>query len=96
MIWYKRASYIYIYIYVYIYTYIYVLGKRRDNFLSPSRPLQKEGQQKYRYRTSSQLENSALEINNVTNVTTVLSEKRALDKVSRSSLQHSITYSTWH
>jgi len=42
-------------------------------------------QQKYRYRTSSELENSVLEINHVTNVTTVLGETTASDRVSRSS-----------
>ena len=36
-----------------------------------------------RYRTSSELENSVLEINHVTNVTTVLDETAASDRVSR-------------
>jgi len=40
-------------------------------------------QQKCRYRTSSELEDSVLEINHVTNVTTVLSETTASDRVSR-------------
>ena len=63
-----------------------VLGKRRDNLLSPFEPLKKGRQQKCRYRTSSELENSVLEINHVTNVTvtTVLDESAASDRVSRS------------
>jgi len=40
-------------------------------------------QQKYHHRTSSELENSVLGINHVTNVTTVLSETKAADRVSR-------------
>ena len=51
-----------------------VLGKQRDNLMSPSNLLKQE---KYRYRTSSELENSVLEINHVTNVTTVLNETTA-------------------
>ena len=35
------------------------------------------------YRTSSELENTVLEINHVTNVSTVLSETTASDRVSR-------------
>jgi len=37
-----------------------------------------------RYRASSELENSVLEINHVTNMTTVLDETAASDRVSRS------------
>ena len=44
-------------------------------------PLKKDV--KCRYRTSSELENSVLEINQVTNVTTVLNETTTSDRVSR-------------
>jgi len=51
------------------------ISNQRDNFLSPSQPPSSKGrQQNCRYRTSSELENSILEINCVTNVTTVLGE----------------------
>ena len=60
-----------------------VSGKRRDNLLSPSQPLKKGVNKKCRYRTNSYLENTVLEINHVTNVTTVLSETTASDRVSR-------------
>ena len=57
----------------------------RDNLsqseASPN--LLKGRQQKCRYRTSSELENYVLEINYVTNVTTVLGETTASDRVSR-------------
>ena len=43
-------------------------------------------QQKSRYRTSSELENSVLEVNHGTNVTTVLSETTVSDGVSRCAL----------
>jgi len=42
-------------------------------------------EKKFRYRTSPELENSVLEINHVTNVTKVLNETTASDRVSRSS-----------
>jgi len=47
------------------------------------RPNLKKGRQqkKCRYRTSSELENSVLEINHVTNVTTVLDETAASDRL---------------
>jgi len=44
----------------------------------------KDVNKKCHYRTSSKLENSVLEINHVTNVTTVLSETTVSDRVSRS------------
>jgi len=48
------------------------------------RPTSKKGrQEKCRYRTISELENSVVEINHVTNVTTVLNETTASDRVSR-------------
>jgi hypothetical protein len=47
---------------------------------------QKVSQEKYRYTTSSELENSVLEINYVTKVTTVLNESTTSDRVSRFSL----------
>ena len=66
IIWYTRAC----------------IGNHRDNFLSPSEPLKPDVNKKCRYRTSSELENSVLEINHVTNVTTVLSGTTASDRVS--------------
>ena len=66
IIWYTRAC----------------IGNHRDNFLSPSKPLKTDVNKKCRYRTSSELENSVLEINHVTNVTTVLSGTTASDRVS--------------
>jgi|AntRauMFilla1563_2_1112583.scaffolds.fasta_scaffold28299_1 hypothetical protein len=63
---------------------VLVLGKQ-------SRPLSlavptslKDVNKTCRYRTSSELENSVLEINHVTNVTIVLDETAAWDRVSRS------------
>ena len=50
------------------------------------RPTSQKGRQENRYRTSSELENSVLETNHVTNVTKVLNETTASDRVSRSLL----------
>ena len=46
-------------------------------------PLKTDVKKKCRYRTSSELENIVLEINHVTNVTKVLNETTASDRVSR-------------
>jgi len=54
-------------------TNVLVLGKQRDDSLSPFQPLKRM----CRYRTSSELENSVLQINHDTNVTTVLNETAA-------------------
>jgi len=64
---------------------VLVLGKQRDDFLLPTEPLKKDVNKNVvqSYRRSSELENSVLEINCVTNVTTVLSETTASDGVSR-------------
>ena len=43
----------------------------------------KDNDKKCRYRTSSEPENSVLEIKHVTNVTTVINETAASDRVSR-------------
>ena len=67
IIWYKRAC---------IKQTIATPFSGRPNLL-------KGRQQKCRYRTSSKLENSVLEINHVTNVITVLDETAASDRVSR-------------
>jgi len=37
-------------------TNVLVLNKQRDNFLSPSQPLKKDVNKKFRHRTSSKLE----------------------------------------
>jgi len=66
-------------------TNVLVLGKQRDNRLSPS-SLLKSTSRKISCTTSPELENSLLEINHVTNVTTVLNETIASDRVSRFSL----------
>ena len=47
-------------------------------------PFKKDVKKKFRYRTSSELENPVLEINHVTNVTKVLKKTTASDRVSRS------------
>ena len=57
------------------------------------RPNLSEGrQQKCRYRTISELENSVLEINHVTNVTTVLNE--TADQVGVLALPHATEFSS--
>ena len=61
-----------------------VLGKQRDTVTFCRHPTSSKGrQEKCCYRTSSELENSVLEINHVTNVTKVLNETTASDRVSR-------------
>ena len=65
-------------------TNVLVLDKQsRHPFLAVPTS-KKDVHKKCRYRTSSELENSVLEINHVTNVTTVLDETAASDRVSRS------------
>jgi len=57
---------------------------KQSQYLSLAVPTSKKDvHKKCRYRTSSELENSIQEINHVTNVTTVLDETAASDRVSR-------------
>ena len=67
IIWYKRAC----------------IGQTTQQPSVAVQPLKKDVKKKCRYRTSSELENSVLEINHVTNVIEVLNETTASDRVSR-------------
>ena len=68
IIWYKRACF----------------GQITRQPSVAVQPLKKDVKKKCRDRTSSELENSVLEINHVTNVTKVLNETTASDRVARS------------
>jgi len=65
-------------------TNVLVLGKQSRHLSLAVPTSKKDVYKKCCYRTSSKLENSVLEINHVMNVTTVLDETVASDRVSRS------------
>ena len=75
IIWYKRAC----------------IGQTTRQPSVAVQSLKKDEEKKSRYRTSSELENSVLEINHVRNVTKVLNETTASDRVSRS-VSSNVTY----
>jgi len=67
---------------------VLVLGKTTRPTSVAVQPLKKDVKKKCRYRTSSELENSVLEINHVTNMTKVLNDTTASDRVSRSNYRN--------